>query len=89
MTEPILSIRGLHKEYGTGVKALKSVDNSITINPNVDKSHVLRGRILIEQSDLEGALLAVGCHNEVHLYKTADKSELFPPVKEEKKEEKK
>lgn len=39
-------------------KALKSVDNSITINPNVDKSHVLRGRILIEQSDLEGALLA-------------------------------
>ena len=37
----------------------------------------------------DGALLAVGCHNEIHLYKTADKSELFPPVKEEKKEEKK
>ena len=36
-----------------------------------------------------GALVAVGCHNEVHLYKTADKSELFPPVNEEKKEEKK
>ena len=29
MTEPILSIRGLHKEYGTGVKALKSVDLDI------------------------------------------------------------
>lgn len=39
-------------------KARKQVDNSIIINPNVDKSHVLRGRILIEQSDLEGALLS-------------------------------
>ncbi len=39
-------------------KAKKQVDNSITINPNVDKSHVLRGRILIEQSDLENALLS-------------------------------
>jgi ABC-2 type transport system ATP-binding protein len=29
MTEPILSIRGLRKEYGTGVKALKSVDLDI------------------------------------------------------------
>ena len=29
MTDPILSIRGLHKEYGTGVKALKSVDLDI------------------------------------------------------------
>ena len=29
MTEPILSIRCLHKEYGTGVKALKSVDLDI------------------------------------------------------------
>jgi ABC-2 type transport system ATP-binding protein len=29
MTEPILSVRGLHKEYGTGVKALKSVDLDI------------------------------------------------------------
>ena len=27
--KPILSIRGLHKEYGTGVKALKSVDLDI------------------------------------------------------------
>jgi ABC-2 type transport system ATP-binding protein len=29
MTEPVLSIRGLHKEYGTGVVALKSVDLDI------------------------------------------------------------
>jgi ABC-2 type transport system ATP-binding protein len=29
MTEPILSIRGLKKEYGTGVQALKSVDLDI------------------------------------------------------------
>ena len=29
MSEPILSIRGLHKEYGTGVQALKSVDLDI------------------------------------------------------------
>ena len=29
MNDPILSIRGLHKEYGTGVKALKSVDLDI------------------------------------------------------------
>jgi tetratricopeptide (TPR) repeat protein len=40
-------------------KARKLVDNSITINPNVPKSHVLRGRILIEQSDLEGALASL------------------------------
>jgi Flp pilus assembly protein TadD len=39
-------------------KSRKLVDNSITINPNVAKSHVLKGRILIEQSDLEGALLS-------------------------------
>jgi ABC-2 type transport system ATP-binding protein len=29
MSEPILSIRGLHKEYGTGVKALNAVDLDI------------------------------------------------------------
>jgi ABC-2 type transport system ATP-binding protein len=29
MSEPILSVRGLRKEYGTGVKALKSVDLDI------------------------------------------------------------
>ena len=29
MSDPILSIRGLRKEYGTGVEALKSVDLDI------------------------------------------------------------
>ena len=29
MSDPILSIRGLHKQYGTGVQALKSVDLDI------------------------------------------------------------
>ena len=29
MSEPVLSIRGLHKDYGTGVVALKSVDLDI------------------------------------------------------------
>src|SRR5438045_1875664 len=29
MSEPVLSIRGLHKEYGTGVQALKSIDLDI------------------------------------------------------------
>jgi tetratricopeptide (TPR) repeat protein len=37
-------------------KARKQVDNSIIVNPSVPKTHVLRARILIEQSDLEGAL---------------------------------
>jgi Flp pilus assembly protein TadD len=36
-------------------KALKGIDRSLTINPSVPKSHVLRGRILIERNDLEGA----------------------------------
>jgi ABC-2 type transport system ATP-binding protein len=29
MSDPVLSIRGLHKEYGTGVQALKSIDLDI------------------------------------------------------------
>ena len=37
-------------------KALKAVDRSIALNPDVAKSHVLRGRILMEMSNLEGAL---------------------------------
>src|SRR5262249_38192083 len=36
-------------------KALKSVNASIAINDKYAKSHVLRGRILIEKGDLEGA----------------------------------
>jgi len=38
-------------------KALKMVDRSLASNPNVEKSYVLRGRILIEKGDLENALL--------------------------------
>lgn len=37
-------------------KALKAVDRSIALNPDVAKSHVLRGRILLEMGDLEGAM---------------------------------
>lgn len=40
-------------------KALKTVDRSLAINPSVDRSHVLRARILIEKSDLEGALTSL------------------------------
>lgn len=40
-------------------KALKAVDRSILLNPEVGKSHVLRGRILMETGDLEGALLSL------------------------------
>lgn len=36
-------------------KALKSVERSLTLNPNVPKSHVLRGRILMELGRLEEA----------------------------------
>lgn len=36
-------------------KALKAIDRSLTINPSVCKSWVLRGRIMIERSDLEQA----------------------------------
>lgn len=37
-------------------KALRAIDRSITIHPGVARSHVLRGRILIERSDLDGAM---------------------------------
>lgn len=37
-------------------KAQKGIERSLTINPSVAKSHVLRGRILIEKNDLEGAM---------------------------------
>jgi Flp pilus assembly protein TadD len=40
-------------------KATKYIDRSLTINPSVAMSHVLRGRILIEQSDLEEACNAL------------------------------
>jgi tetratricopeptide (TPR) repeat protein len=37
-------------------KANKLIDRAITLNPSVAISHVLKGRILLERSDLEGAL---------------------------------
>jgi tetratricopeptide (TPR) repeat protein len=37
-------------------KAIKGVDRSLAINPKVPKSHVLRGRILMERGDMEGAV---------------------------------
>jgi Flp pilus assembly protein TadD len=36
-------------------KSLKTVDNSLALNPQVAKSHVLRGRIMLEKSRLEEA----------------------------------
>lgn len=36
-------------------KAIKNVDRSIANNPDVTKSHVLRGRVLMEQGKLEAA----------------------------------
>jgi Flp pilus assembly protein TadD len=36
-------------------KALKRVDNSIALNGGVPKSHILKGRVLLEMGDLEGA----------------------------------
>lgn len=41
---------------GNTEKALQAIDRSLGLNPNVAKSHVLKGRILMEQGDLEGAL---------------------------------
>ena len=40
-------------------KALKGVEKSLTINPSVAISHVLRGWILIEMDNLEEASLAL------------------------------
>jgi tetratricopeptide (TPR) repeat protein len=37
-------------------KALRGVNQSLTINPNVAKSHLLKGRVLLEMNDLEGSL---------------------------------
>src|SRR5215510_7122057 len=40
-------------------KALKSVDRSLAINNNVCKSHVLRGRIMMEKGEIDEALKAL------------------------------
>lgn len=37
-------------------KAMESIDKSLSLNPNVAKSYILRARIQIERSDLDGAL---------------------------------
>jgi Flp pilus assembly protein TadD len=42
-------------EGGDLNKSLKTVDRSIALNPSVSKSHVLRGRILLEQGRLQDA----------------------------------
>ncbi len=39
-------------------KALKGVDRSLALAPKVAKSHVLKGRILMEKGDLEGAIVS-------------------------------
>lgn len=36
-------------------RALEKVNNSIAMNPGVTKSHVLKGRVLLEQGQLEGS----------------------------------
>lgn len=40
---------------GDLTKALRSVDASLALNPEVPKSHLLRGRIMLERGDLEAA----------------------------------
>lgn len=40
-------------------KALKAVDRSIALNPQVAKSHVLRGRVMFEKGDMEQALASL------------------------------
>lgn len=46
-----------HQQFLAGDldKSLKTVNRSLAINPNVPKSHVLKGRILIEKGRLEEA----------------------------------
>jgi tetratricopeptide (TPR) repeat protein len=57
-------------------KARRSIENSISMNDKVARSHVLHGRIMIEQGALESALGALnqaikidGDHAEAHYYK--------------------
>ncbi len=47
-----------HQAFLTGnlAKAIRKVDESIRMNPTVAKSHVLRGRILLEQGKLGDAI---------------------------------
>jgi tetratricopeptide (TPR) repeat protein len=56
-----------HQAYLAGDldKALKQIDNSIALNDEVVKSHLLRGRILQEMSDFQGALQALAAAIEL------------------------
>lgn len=46
-----------HQQFLAGEldKSLKTIEKSLTLNPKVAKSHVLKGRILIEKGKLEAA----------------------------------
>src|SRR5262245_50133544 len=46
-----------HQQFLAGdlEKSLKTIDRSIALNPNVPKSHILRGRIMLERTRLEDA----------------------------------
>lgn len=44
-----------HYQAGDLEKAIKAVDRSLALNPEVPKSHVLRGRIMMEKGRLEDA----------------------------------
>jgi tetratricopeptide (TPR) repeat protein len=46
-------------------KALRATDRSITIHPGVARSHILRGRIMIEKGDLESAISSLQTAAEV------------------------
>lgn len=48
-----------HYQAGDLDKALKAVDKSLGVNPGVAKSHVLRGRIMLEKGRLEDARLSL------------------------------
>ena len=57
-------------------KALRAVDNSIVLNDKVAKSHVLRGRILMEVGCLEGSLLSLAKAEEID----AKNVDCVPPI---------
>lgn len=46
-----------HEQFMNGMldKASRTIDGAIALNPKVAKSHVLRGRIMIERGELESA----------------------------------
>jgi tetratricopeptide (TPR) repeat protein len=50
---------------GSMPKALKHIDHSISLNDGVAKSYVLRGRILAEMGDIEGAVASLQKGREI------------------------